>query len=108
LHIRVLLARTSWDTSFTIFAFSFGERVVNHFASLCIHINTWKGDNRCRTYNFALSGEEDEVSTKVNNFGTSGDMRAYLMAIFRVTNYRRVDPDVSDDANDKYPYGMRG
>lgn len=34
LHILFRLDRTSWETSFIIFAFSFGERVVNHFASL--------------------------------------------------------------------------
>jgi hypothetical protein len=34
LHIRVRLDRTSCVTSLTIFAFSLGERVVNHFASL--------------------------------------------------------------------------
>jgi len=33
LHIRVRRARTSWVTSFTIFAFTFGAIVVNHFAS---------------------------------------------------------------------------
>jgi hypothetical protein len=35
LHIRVLLARTSCETSLTILAFSLGESVVNHFASRC-------------------------------------------------------------------------
>lgn len=35
LHILVRLASTSCDTSLMIFAFSLGERVVNHFASLC-------------------------------------------------------------------------
>lgn len=33
LHMRVRLDRTSWETSLIIFAFSRGERVVNHFAS---------------------------------------------------------------------------
>lgn len=35
LHIRVRRARTSWDTSLTILAFSLGERVVNHLARRC-------------------------------------------------------------------------
>lgn len=34
LHMRVLRARTNWVTSLIIFAFSFGESVVNHLASL--------------------------------------------------------------------------
>jgi hypothetical protein len=34
LHIRVLRASTSCETSLMILAFSLGERVVNHFASL--------------------------------------------------------------------------
>jgi hypothetical protein len=32
--MRVLLARTSCETSLTILALSFGESVVNHFANL--------------------------------------------------------------------------
>ena len=35
LHILVLRARTNCETSLMIFAFSFGDSVVNHFASLC-------------------------------------------------------------------------
>lgn len=35
LHMRVLRARTSCVTSRTIFDFSFGERVVNHFDRRC-------------------------------------------------------------------------
>lgn len=35
LHIRFRLDRTSWETSLMIFALSLGDRVVNHFASLC-------------------------------------------------------------------------
>ena len=30
--MRVRRARTSWETSLTILAFSLGDRVVNHFA----------------------------------------------------------------------------
>ena len=40
LHMRVLRARTSCETSFTILALSLGESVVNHFASLWQH---WLG-----------------------------------------------------------------
>ena len=35
LHILVRRASTSCETSLMIFAFSFGDKVVNHFASLC-------------------------------------------------------------------------
>lgn len=34
LHILVRRASTSWETSLMILAFSLGESVVNHFASL--------------------------------------------------------------------------
>ena len=33
--MRVLRERTSWETSLMIFALSFGDSVVNHFASRC-------------------------------------------------------------------------
>jgi hypothetical protein len=39
LHILVRRASTSCDTSLMIFAFSFGDSVVNHFASLCGRIS---------------------------------------------------------------------
>jgi hypothetical protein len=35
LHMRVLRASTSCETSLMIFAFSLGESVVNHLASRC-------------------------------------------------------------------------
>ncbi len=36
LHMRVLRASTSCETSLMIFALSLGESVVNHFASRCM------------------------------------------------------------------------
>ena len=38
LHMRVLLARTSCETSLMILALSLGERVVNHFANRLVNI----------------------------------------------------------------------
>jgi hypothetical protein len=35
LHMRVRLARTSWETSLTILALSLGDSVVNHLARRC-------------------------------------------------------------------------
>lgn len=43
LHILVRRASTSCETSLMIFPFSFGESVVNHFASLCGPLSTCCG-----------------------------------------------------------------
>lgn len=74
LHIRVRLLRTNCVTSLTILAFSFGERVVNHFARRCgwIQISFKKSsipksypreeEEEEGTHNFALPGQENEIS----------------------------------------------
>lgn len=66
LHIRVLRASTSWETSLMILALSFGESVVNHFASRCVHdgqllVRYTQVDDA--TYHFTLPREQNEVST---------------------------------------------
>lgn len=43
--MRVLLARTSCDTSLTILPFSFGDRVVNHFARRFQVVSFEEGDD---------------------------------------------------------------
>jgi hypothetical protein len=40
LHILVRRASTSWETSLMILAFSLGDSVVNHLASLCRSFST--------------------------------------------------------------------
>jgi hypothetical protein len=45
LHILVRRASTSCETSLMIFAFSFGDNVVNHFASLCGRISGQLGES---------------------------------------------------------------
>lgn len=68
LHMRVLRARTSWETSLTILAFSLGDNVVNHFARRCrgdVVSNVVADGTRVqgmRSYHFALTGEKNEVS----------------------------------------------
>lgn len=66
LHIRVRRASTSCVTSRTIFDFSFGLRVVNHFERRCVvgvsgschkHVSRRGGTNH-----FALPREENQIS----------------------------------------------
>lgn len=71
LHMRVRLARTSWETSLTILALSLGDRVVNHLARRWIFEEVrlvgrrtpWLGTRATpaagKTHHFALAREED-------------------------------------------------
>ena len=60
--MRVRRESTSCDTSLMILAFSLGDRVVNHFASLCeevvslaqMSLRTLVGHETTRPYHFAL------------------------------------------------------
>lgn len=66
LHMRVRRARTSWETSLTIFALSLGESVVNHFARRCRSRENEPGSMMRwvtrDTYHFALARQEDQVA----------------------------------------------
>ena len=64
LHILVLRARTNCETSLMIFAFSFGDSVVNHFASLCASLSYLllrerEGEN---TFNLPLPRQQDQIA----------------------------------------------
>jgi hypothetical protein len=72
--MRVRRDSTSCDTSLMIFAFSFGDRVVNHFASLYAEVGristqtcsrTVVGHDTAKTYDFALPREQDQVATGI-------------------------------------------
>ena len=67
--MRVRRDSTSCDTSFMIFAFSLGDRVVNHFASLWRGLqsaqtssSTMVGHETRNTYYFALPREQDQIA----------------------------------------------
>lgn len=70
LHIRVLRASTSCETSLMILAFSLGESVVNHFASRYGRTSEHarlSAEGAC-AYHFALPREEDEIAvSRVND-----------------------------------------
>jgi len=91
LHIRVRRERTSWVTSLMILAFSLGERVVNHFASLYLRrfeisqssmVGNRGGDS---AYHFALSRQQNEIAVTVLVYpeGNGRVICPYLMAILR-------------------------
>ena len=58
--MRVLRDRTSWETSLMIFALSFGDSVVNHFARRCCRefyldlLCGWQAGGGRVTHHFAL------------------------------------------------------
>lgn len=62
LHMRVRRARTSWETSLIILAFSLGERVVNHLARRCeVSTCAMKEMGVCDTHDFALPRQQNHV-----------------------------------------------
>ena len=90
--MRVRLDRTSCETSLTIFAFSLGERVRNHFASRCensILISLCKIEGWVTVgvaYHFTLPGKQDEVANNVISTSEycTNHHESYLMGILRV------------------------
>ena len=83
--MRVRRERTSWDTSLMIFAFSLGDKVVNHFARRWTGISWLTGGEYAwqKTYDFALPRQQNQVAALCQQVGMSGRPRAtYLMGIF--------------------------
>jgi hypothetical protein len=68
--MRVRRASTSCETSLTILAFSFGDRVVNHFARRYSRPKSARLDDSefvwkfGQTHNFALPRKQDEVAVQ--------------------------------------------
>ena len=78
-----------------IFAFSLGDRVVNHFASLygLLSMIVWGWRELAGTYDFALPREQDQVAggrqhDTIYFFCDSG---AYLMGILTVAEREVVE-----------------
>jgi hypothetical protein len=67
LHIRVRLARTSWETSLTILALSLGDNVVNHLAKRCSRVSPGGINQRSETgtHHFALSREQNQIAVNI-------------------------------------------
>ena len=95
MHIRVRRARTSCETSLTILAFSFGDKVVNHLARRCCggrnyHVSPRIGDSvgtAMRTDHFALPREQDQIAViiPISASATGAGRRAlsYLIAMMK-------------------------
>jgi hypothetical protein len=67
LHIRVRLARTSWETSLTILALSLGDNVVNHLARRCTRVSSAAStrERERETHHLALSREQNQIAVNI-------------------------------------------
>lgn len=64
LHILVRRDKTSWVTSLIILAFSLGDRVVNHFASLYCNPRRKRVGKQCIHLKFCLGDSESMIEKK--------------------------------------------